>query len=568
MKHVRPMLFFVTILMLASLACSALAGGGGSAPTQEPARPATEAVATNPPSDNQGGKINSVDNVKDATIQIEAQGTFVDPQFGLQLNSAGRGSGFIIDPSGLAVTNNHVVAGAALVKVWVGGESSPRNAKVLGLSECSDLAVIQIEDGGNYPALSWYQDEVKPGLEVYAAGFPLGEPEFNLTKGIISKANADGDTDWASVKHVLGHDATINPGNSGGPLVTTDGEVVGINYSGLQSANQYFAIGSDIAVPVIEELQTGKDVDSIGVNGTAVLSEDGSLSGIWVASVKSGSPADKAGIKPGDIIYQLEGLVLATDGTMKDYCDVIRSHSATDTLAVTVIRYGTGELLEGQLNGRELEVTGNFDTSGSSSGGGNTSTSGGEASDFYTEEFEADYNPDNWSSFTLGKGSDKDLVIKQEDDHLLFDLGDKNLYVYYMYNPYTYSDVSLTLNAENRGRNNNNVSLVCRMNQDGTQWYEFSVESGGVWYLYAYDNGEYKILDNGGTQALKQGREVNEYKMDCVGDEITVYVNGNEIKTVKDNTYGYNEGFVGFNISSLNVLPITVEVNWFDIAQP
>jgi hypothetical protein len=306
------------------------------------------------------------------------------------------------------------------------------------------------------------------------------------------------------------------------------------------------------------------------VNGTAVRSEDGSLSGIWVASVKSGSPADKAGIKPGDIIYQLEGLVLGTDGTMKDYCDVIRSHTATDTLGVTVIRYATGELLEGQLNGRELAVTGNFDTSGAggNTSGGNTSASSGDAPDFYTEEFDTSYNPDNWSSFTLGSGSDKNLVIKQEDNYLNFDLGDKNLYVYYMYNPYTYQDVSLTLNAENRGRNNNNVSLVCRMNKDGTQWYEFSVESGGVWYLYAYDNGKYNILSNGGTTALKQGKDVNEYKMDCVGSEITMSINGSELKTVKDTTYGYDEGFVGFNISSLNVLPITVNVNWFDIAQP
>ena len=565
MKQLRPMLFFVTLLMLVSLACSALSGGGGSEPTQEPVKPVTEEAATTPPEENQGGTINSVDQVKDATIQIEAQGTFVDPEFGLLLNSAGRGSGFIIDPSGIAVTNNHVVAGAALVKVWVGGESSPRNAKVLGLSECSDLAVIQIEDGGDYPALSWYQDEVKPGLEIYAAGYPLGEPEYNLTKGIVSKVNASGETNWASIKSVLGHDATINPGNSGGPLVTQDGEIVGVNYRGRPDANQYFAIGPDIALPILDELKTGKDVDSIGVNGTAVLSEDGSLSGIWVSSVKSGSPADKAGIQAGDIIYQLEGLVLATDGTMKDYCDVIRSHSESDALGVTVIRYATGELLEGQLNGRELEVTGNFDTSG---GGTDSGTSSGEALDFFTEEFEADYNPDNWTYFTLGKGSDSDLVIQQEDDHLLFDLGDEDLYVYFMYNPYLYENVSLTLNAENRGRNNNNVSLICRMNEEGTEWYEFSVESGGVWYLYAYSNGEYKILDNGGTNALKQGREVNEYRMDCVSNEISMYINGNEIKNVTDNTYGYNEGYVGFNISSLNVLPITVETNWFDIAQP
>lgn len=565
MKRYRSMLFFLSLLLLASLACSALSGGGSS-PTDEPAGPTPEPQTE--PSTNQGDAVNGVDGVKDATIQIEAQGTFVDPEFGLQLNSAGRGSGFIIDPSGIAVTNNHVVAGAALVKVWLAGESNPRNARVLGLSECSDLAVIKIE-GGEYPFLNWYNDEVDTGLEVYAAGFPLGEPEYNLTKGIISKVNANGDTDWASVKHVLGHDATINPGNSGGPLVSENGEVVGVNYSGRQDANQYFAIGSDIAIPVIEELQAGSDVDSIGVNGTAVLSEDGSISGIWVSSVKSGSPADKAGIQPGDIIYQLEGLVLATDGTMKDYCDVIRSHSAEDTMSLSVIRYNTGEFLEGQLNGRELEVTGNFDTSGGSSSGGSGGTeSGGEAPSFFTEEFEADFIPENWTYSTLGSGSDKDLVIQQEDDHLLFDLGDKDLYVYYMYNPYIYEDVSLTLNAENRGRNNNNVSLVCRMNDDGSQWYEFSVESGGVWYLYAYDNGKYNILDNGGTNALRQGKEVNEYRLECLGDEITMYVNGIEIKSVQDTTYGYNEGYVGFNISSLNVLPITVEANWFDIAQP
>ena len=190
-----------------------------------------------------------------------------------------------------------------------------------------------------------------------------------------------------------------------------------------------------------------------------------------------------------------------------------------------------------------------------------------QAQDFYTEEFEGDYNADDWESFTLGQGEDTNLVIEQEDDHLLFDLGDEDLYVYYMYTPYTYDNVSVKLNAENRGRNNNNVSLVCRMNDKGTQWYEFSVESGGVWYLYAVD-GKYNIIDNGGTNALKQGKELNEYQMVCNDNEITLYINGTKIKSIKDNTYGFNEGMVGFNISSLNVLPITVEVKSFEIAQP
>jgi hypothetical protein len=197
-----------------------------------------------------------------------------------------------------------------------------------------------------------------------------------------------------------------------------------------------------------------------------------------------------------------------------------------------------------------------------------TQVASSEARDFYVEEFDANYNPDNWQYFTLGSGETDNLVIEPQNDYMLFDLGDEDLYVYYMYSPYIYENVSLRLNAENRGRNNNNVSLVCRMNSDGNQWYEFSVESGGVWYLYAVENDKYNILANGGTTALKQGREVNQYQMDCVGDEITMYVNDQKIRDFQDTRYLFDEGFVGFNISSLNVLPITVEVNWFEIAQP
>lgn len=188
-------------------------------------------------------------------------------------------------------------------------------------------------------------------------------------------------------------------------------------------------------------------------------------------------------------------------------------------------------------------------------------------SEFFTEEFASEDALENWDSFSLGSGEDDDLVIEQQDDHLLFDLGDEDLYVYYMYTPNEYEDVSIKLNAENRGRNNNNISLICRMNSEGTQWYEFSVESGGLWYLYAFDE-KYNSIANGGTNALKQGREVNEYAMTCDGDQITISINGQELRTVTDNKYGFSDGLVGFNISSLNVLPITVEVNWFEIAEP
>ena len=298
--------------------------------------------------------ISSLQDVRRATVQIEAQGSFVDSQFGERLNVIGRGSGVIIDEAGIAVTNNHVVTGAAILRVFVGGESRPRNARIVGVSECSDLAVIDIE-GAGYPYLEWFDGQIYAGLDVFAAGFPLGDPEFTLTRGIVSKSRTRGETNWASVDAVIEHDATINPGNSGGPLVTTDGKVVGINYAGSRGTSQFFAISRDEALKVIDQLRTGQDINSIGVNGTAVRSEDGALSGVWVASVKSGSPASNVGIRGGDVITRLEGLVLATDGTMADYCDVLRTHLPGDVLSIEVLRFDTGEMLEGKLNDYRLK---------------------------------------------------------------------------------------------------------------------------------------------------------------------------------------------------------------------
>ncbi len=354
--------------------------------------------------------VSSLQDVQNATVLIEAQGTFIDPEFGMQVNAAGSGSGFIIDPSGIAVTNNHVVTGAALLRVWVAGEDSPRNAKILGVSECSDLAVIDIE-GDDFDYLDWHSGEVNVGLEVYSAGFPLGDPEFTLTKGIISKAQADGETSWASIDSVLEHDATINPGNSGGPLVDANGSVVGVNYAtSLIADNQYFAINAVDARSIIARLRDGNDVDSLGINGVAVNSGDGSFSGIWVASVASGSPADEAGIQAGDIVTALEGLVLGTDGTMSDYCDVIRTQGTEATMGVEVLRYATGDVLEGQFNGRALNPSGSF--AGGSSGGRST----GAVYDSYTYVFD-DYSalqveiPTEWSEIDGAPWMQDDLIF-------------------------------------------------------------------------------------------------------------------------------------------------------------
>src|SRR5690606_34332944 len=186
----------------------------------------------------------------------------------------------------LVVTNNHVVAGAATLEVFIGGDTTRSyNATILGVSECNDLAVIDVRASDPLPYLEWYEEEIVPGIDVYAAGFPLGDPQFTLTRGIVSKARADGDiTGTSSIDHTIEHDANLQPGNSGGPLVSTDGKVVGVNYAGGAVATttaQFFAIAAELAKPVVERLKKG-DYESLGINGWAVLDEDTGISGVWV----------------------------------------------------------------------------------------------------------------------------------------------------------------------------------------------------------------------------------------------------------------------------------------------
>ncbi len=320
--------------------------------------PMTALAAMPAPAEQRAGNadspvpIDNLENVQQAVVRIEAVGVFKDPTEGM-LTEAGSGSGFIIDEEGHVVTNNHVVTGAAFYRVYLEGQDEPVNARVLGVSECADLAVIDLQ-GDGYPFLAWYEDPIKVGLDVYAAGFPLGDPEYTLTRGIVAKSSADGETDWASVDGVIQHDADINPGNSGGPLVAANGQVVGVNYASDRNVNQFFAIGYNEAARVVEQLLAGNDVDSIGVNGRAILSDDGQFSGIWVSSVASGSPADAVGLAAGDIILSLESLPVGEDGTMSTYCEILRSHNADDVMAVEVLRLETDEVLEGQFNGRPL----------------------------------------------------------------------------------------------------------------------------------------------------------------------------------------------------------------------
>jgi serine protease Do len=350
-----------------AVALAACGGGGGDSdvadtPDDTTEEPTESSESTESPT-TEAAEFDIAD-VEQSVVKIAAQGTFIDPEFGEQRNSAGVGSGAIISEDGLVVTNNHVVTGAALLQVYVSGEDEPINAQVLGVSECSDLAVIQLE-GDGYVALDYRGDEVTPGLEVYAAGFPASDAntiedvDYTLTRGIVSSTTASGETSWASVDEVIEHDARIRGGNSGGPLLDEQGSIVAVNYAGIDASDQNYAISATDARSIIEELASGSNIDSIGINGQAVNDGEG-ISGIWVASVDSGSPADTAGLEPGDIITSLENLDLALDGTMSDYCDIIRTQGSEATMSIEVLRFATEEVYEGQLNGTPLELSFSF----------------------------------------------------------------------------------------------------------------------------------------------------------------------------------------------------------------
>ncbi len=316
-------------------------------------------------SDRPGGSsgIQDKTDVAQAVVRIVAEGSFRDPDFG-QTAFSGSGTGFLISAEGLIVTNQHVVEGAGSLNVYIEGEERPKNARILGVSECDDLAVLDLE-GDGYPFLDWYRDEAEPGLDAWAAGFPLGDPEYSLTRGSVVKAEADGDTNWSSIEYTIEHDANIQPGNSGGPLVSDDGRVIGVNYANFDAGtgtSQFFAIPAVLAEEVVTELATGQDREAIGVNGFAFANEE--LAGLWVSGVRAGSPASDLGIEPGDIILELAGRPVVGESDISEfgatkagYCDVLRTQGPDRAMAVSILRFDTGEILSGELNNPDRPLT-------------------------------------------------------------------------------------------------------------------------------------------------------------------------------------------------------------------
>jgi serine protease Do len=226
----------------------------------------------------------------------------------------GLGSGVVITADGYILTNNHVIDGADEVKVSIGEAAKRHDAKVVGRDALSDLAVLKIEADDLVPAVLGDSEQLQVGDVVLAIGNPFGVGQ-SVSRGIVSALSRG--VGIGPIEDFIQTDAAINPGNSGGALLDTQGRVVGINTAILSRSGGFagvgFAIPINLARNVAEQIvNTGKV--SRGFLGIAPqdITEDlagqfGTEKGAIISEVTDGSPAEKSGLKAGDVIVKIEG---------------------------------------------------------------------------------------------------------------------------------------------------------------------------------------------------------------------------------------------------------------------
>jgi serine protease Do len=258
--------------------------------------------------------------------------------------ATGAGSGIIISPDGYIVTNNHVVEGAQKVTVTLSdGNTYP--ATIVGTDAQTDLAVVKI-DANNLSYLHFLNNSLErlsvldPVVAVGNALALPGGPTW--TTGVVSNLGRSIEEDTGVVLNdIIQTDAAINPGNSGGPLLDTAGQVVGINVAiASNSENIGFAISTDSAIPVVQNLIAKGKVARpwLGVQVATVTSAIQQYynlavdAGALITSVTSGSAADEAGLRPGDVITKLDNENI---GTTEDLISAIGSHQIGDQVEIT-----------------------------------------------------------------------------------------------------------------------------------------------------------------------------------------------------------------------------------------
>ena len=282
---------------------------------------------------------------------------------GSQTSSAtATGSGIIISEDGYIVTNNHVVdssssnssysyyelSKATSIKVKLNtatyGEDAVFDATVVGQDSQTDLAVLKIDKDGLTPAEFADSDQAVVGEFVMAVGSPLGL-DTTVTQGIISAVNRQVESDGV-VYTCIQTDAAINSGNSGGALVNSDGKVIGINTLKLTGSNVEgigFAIPINSTLDVIDQLIDYNKVlrPYIGITGIDVDENTAKrydlVIGVYIQSVENFSPAEKAGLKAGDVIIKADGKDITT---MDELTEIKNSHQIGDSITLVVNRNG------------------------------------------------------------------------------------------------------------------------------------------------------------------------------------------------------------------------------------
>jgi putative serine protease PepD len=239
------------------------------------------------------------------------------------LSGGGTGSGFVIDSNGYILTNNHVISNAAQsggsIQVSL-SDGTFYSAKVIGRDASYDLAVLKINASGLKALQFGDSDAVAVGDLVIAIGSPLGL-SGTVTTGIISAKNravTAGEADSeSSFINALQTDAAINPGNSGGPLVDATGAVIGVNsaIASLGTTSQLGSIGLGFAIPINQARKTADQLIKngvatypvIGVSLNMNFTENGAQVATSGRGILPGSPAEKAGLRPGDVIIEIDG---------------------------------------------------------------------------------------------------------------------------------------------------------------------------------------------------------------------------------------------------------------------
>ena len=267
--------------------------------------------------------------------------------FGMTSSGAVSGSGFIISGDGYILTNYHVVENAYTANLNVQVmtyDGTNYNATIVGVEPNNDVAVLKIDATG----LNAASDELRVGDAVYAVGNPLGELEFSMSSGHVSALDRVINTQESEKINMFQIDAAVNEGNSGGPVYNAMGEVVGIVTAKYSSSG---VEGLGFAIPINDIKAIADDLINIGyVTGKAYMGVSfdsrynsmysqyyGMPLGAYVGEVTSGTAADRAGLKAGDIITAIGGY------TIESYSDVksaLRHFSAGDTAVLTIYRAG------------------------------------------------------------------------------------------------------------------------------------------------------------------------------------------------------------------------------------